>query len=54
MDQVVSVDIPDVSGGLLHSVAKPLAEAGINLDYIYTYTEPSTPSTNKTMLVIKT
>ncbi len=51
MDWVVSAEIPDVPGGLLHSVAKPLAEAGINVDYIYAYTEPST---NRTMAVIKT
>ena len=51
MDSVISTEIPDVPGGLLHSVAKPLAEAGINLKYFYAYTEPST---NKTMAVIKT
>ncbi len=51
MDWVVSAEIPDVPGGLLHSVAKPLAEAGINVDYVYAYTEPST---NRTMAVIKT
>ena len=51
MDWVVSAEIPDVPGGLLHSVAKPLAEAGINVDYLYAYTEPST---NKTVAVIKT
>jgi len=48
---VISTEIPDVPGGLLHSVAKPLAEAGINVDYLYAYTEPST---NKTVAVIKT
>ena len=51
IDWVISTEIPDVPGGLLHSVAKPLAEAGINVDYLYAYTEPST---NKTMAVIKT
>ncbi|MFC1908353.1 ACT domain-containing protein [Chloroflexota bacterium] len=51
MDQVVSTEIPDVPGGLLHSVVKPLADAGINLDYLYAYTEPST---GKTVAVIKT
>ena len=51
MDRVISAEIPDVPGGLLHSVAKPIAEAGINLKYLYAYTEPST---NKTMAVIKT
>ena len=51
VDWVISTGIPDVPGGLLHSVAKPIAEAGINLQYLYAYTEPST---NKTMAVIKT
>ncbi len=50
MDWVISTEIPDVPGGLLHSVAKPMADAGINVDYFYAYTEPST---NKTMAVIK-
>jgi hypothetical protein len=51
MDHVVSTEIPHVPGGLLHSVAKPLADAGINVDYFYAYTEPTT---NKTVAVIKT
>jgi len=51
MDWVISTEIPDVPGGLLHSVANPLAEAGINVNYLYVYTEPST---NKTVAVIKT
>lgn len=51
MDVVISAEIPDVPGGLLHGVAKPLAEAGINVHYLYAYTEPST---NKTVAVIKT
>ncbi len=51
MDWVLSVEIPDVPGGLLRSVAKPVAEAGINLHYFYAYTEPST---NRTVAVIKT
>ena len=51
MDMVISAEIPDVPGGLLHSVAKPLAEAGINVHYLYVYTEPST---GQTVAVIKT
>ncbi len=51
MDWVLSAEIPDVPGGLLRSVAKPVAEAGINLLYFYAYTEPST---NRTVAVIKT
>lgn len=51
MDWVVNTEIPDVPGGLLRSVVKPLAEAGINVHYLYAYTEPST---NKPVAVIKT
>ena len=51
MDWVLSAEIPDVPGGLLNSVAKPIAEAGINLHYFYAYTEPFT---NKIVAVIKT
>jgi hypothetical protein len=50
MDWVLSVEVPDVPGGLLRAVAKPAAEAGVNLLYFYGYTEPTTA---KTMAVIK-
>jgi hypothetical protein len=42
MDWVLCADIPDVAGGLLKSMARPIAEAGINLHYFYAYTDPST------------
>lgn len=51
MDMVTSTEMPDVPGGLLHSVVQPLAEAGINVHYLYAYTDPST---NKPVAVIKT
>lgn len=51
MDWVANTEIPDLPGGLLHSVIKPLAEAGINVLYMYAYTEPST---DKPVVVIKT
>jgi len=51
IDWVLCAEIPDVPGGLLRSVAKPIAEAGINVQYSYVYTEPST---NKTIAVLKT
>ena len=51
MDWVISTEIPDVTGGLLQTVVKPMAKAGINLLYLYAYTEPST---GKTVAVIKT
>jgi hypothetical protein len=50
MDLVVSADIPDVPGGLLYNLVKPLAESGINVQYLYVYAEPST---NKQVAVIK-
>ncbi len=37
--------------GILESVAKPLIEAGINLEYFYAYIEMST---DKAMVVLKT
>jgi hypothetical protein len=51
MDWILSAEIPDVPGGLLNSVAKPLADAGVNLKYFYAYIEPST---DKAMVVLKT
>jgi len=52
MDWILSAEIPDVPGGLLNSVAKPLAEAGINLKYFYAYIEQATG--DKAMVVLKT
>ena len=37
VDWMLSAYIPDVPGGLLSSVAKPMAEAGINIKYFYAY-----------------
>jgi hypothetical protein len=51
MDWILSAEIPDVPGGLLNSVAKPLSEAGINLKYFYAYLEATT---DKAMALIKT
>ncbi len=50
MDMVLCAETPDVAGGLLRSVARPIADAGINLHYFYAYTDPST---NRVMAVIK-
>jgi len=52
MDWILSAEIPDVPGGLLNSVAKPLTEAGINLKYFYAYIEQATG--DKAMVVLKT
>ena len=52
MDWILSAEIPDVPGGLLNSVAKPLTEAGINLKYFYAYIEQATG--DKAMVILKT
>ncbi len=50
MDWIVSAEIPDVPGGLLNNVIRPLSEAGINLKYFYASTDATT---NKTIVVLK-
>ncbi len=50
IDKVLSTEINDVPGGLLHGVAEPLAHAGVNLHYFYAYTEQET---GKVWAVIK-
>ena len=47
---VLQKDIPDQPGGLLDAVAKPLAKAGINLEYFYAFVDP-TPG--KASIVLK-
>ena len=37
--QVLQMDIPDVPGGLARSVISPLADAGVNIEYTYAYSE---------------
>jgi hypothetical protein len=49
---ILGVDIPDVPGGLLNKVVKPLANAGINLKYFYAYIEPA--EGGKATVVLKT
>ena len=50
-DWLLCAEIPDVPGGLMNSVAAPLAKAGINLEYFYAYIEPIT---DKAIAVLKT
>lgn len=38
-NDVLRVEIPDVPGGLLRTVAEPLAAAGINLEYVYAFAD---------------
>lgn len=42
MDRVITTEIPDLPGGLLRHVVKPLADAGVNLEYFYAYSDSST------------
>ena len=37
VNEVLSYEMPNVPGGLLKSVAEPLARAGINLEYFYAF-----------------
>lgn len=48
--EVLRVEIPDVPGGLARTVVEPLAEAGVNIEYMYAYSEH--PS-EKAVVVLK-
>jgi hypothetical protein len=37
VNEVLSYQVPDVPGGLLKTVAEPLARAGVNLEYFYAF-----------------
>ena len=37
--EVLRVEIPDVPGGLSRAVVAPLAKAGVNIEYVYAYSE---------------
>jgi len=52
VDWILSAQIPDVPGGLLNAVVKPLADAGVNLKYFYAYTENI--ESDRAMVVLKT
>ena len=47
---VLQKEMPDRPGGLLETVARPLSEAGMNLEYFYAFLDP-TPG--KATIVIK-
>ena len=51
VDALLSYNIPDVPGGLLNSVIKPLSKAGINIKYFYAYIERGPE--NKATVVFK-
>ena len=48
---VIRVRIPDHPGGLLEVVAQPLADAGINIEYVYAFVERPM---DQAIVVIKT
>ena len=50
-DWILSAEIPDRPGGVLKTVAEPLARAGINVKYLYFYIEAAA---GKSMVVVKT
>ena len=37
--EVLRVEVPDEPGGLAKAVIEPLAEAGVNVEYVYAYSE---------------
>lgn len=39
---VLGITVPDEPGAFAHQVLKPLMEAGINIEYSYAYSEPTT------------
>jgi hypothetical protein len=48
---VLQKEMPDQPGGLLDTVAKPLARAGINLEYFYAFIDPA-PGTASIVLKV--
>ena len=50
LDWILSTEMPNVPGGLLRDVAEPLAKAGINIKYLYAYTESAS---DKATVVLK-
>ncbi len=49
-DWILSAEIPDKPGGLLQTVAEPLARSGVNIKYLYFYIEAAA---RKSMVVLK-
>jgi hypothetical protein len=50
VNEVLAYEMPDVPGGLLRTVAEPLAKAGINLEYFYAFIQSDT---GKAVFVLK-
>ncbi|MGI6209846.1 MAG: ACT domain-containing protein [Anaerolineae bacterium] len=49
--EVLRVELPDEPGALANTVIEPLAEAGVNVEYIYAYSERCG---DKAVVVLKT
>ena len=50
VNDVLAYEMPDSPGGLLKTVAEPLAKAGINLQYFYAFIQSET---GKAVVVLK-
>ncbi len=50
IDTILNYSMPDVPGGLLNNVIRPLADGGVNLKYFYAFTDASS---NQEMVVFK-
>ncbi len=37
--KVLRVEVPDTPGGLAKNVIEPVSEAGVNIEYLYAYSE---------------
>jgi len=48
--EVLRAEVPDTPGGLMRAVIEPLAKAGVNIEYIYAYSERSE---GKAVVVLK-
>lgn len=49
--EVLRVELPDEPGALAHRVVEPLAKAGVNVEYIYAYSQRAG---DKAVVVLKT
>ena len=42
--RVLRVEVPDTPGALAKNVIEPLSEAGVNIEYLYAYSETTETS----------
>lgn len=50
--EVLRVEVPHRPGGLLAAVAQPLARAGLNIEYVYAFVDP-TPGTGVVVVKVR-